>query len=124
MLSTIQAKCDQRMNVFEYCPGLLAAYPDVCGGAIYATDLRNGPTPDGLSKMYMVEQARVRAELPVSLSEVPSLAAWRAAYRRFGANPTKHRSAAEALLRRLQKKGNIPSSLSERGRFSRISSQT
>ncbi len=42
-----------------------------------------------------------------SLSELPTLSAWRQAFRRFGANPTKHRSAAEALLRRLQK-GDIP----------------
>ena len=40
---------------------------------------------------------------------LPSLAAWRSAFRRFGVNPTKYRSAAEALLRRLTKKGDIPS---------------
>ncbi len=43
------------------------------------------------------------------LSEIPSLAAWRAAFRLFGVDPTKYRSAAEALLRRLTKKGDIPS---------------
>jgi DNA/RNA-binding domain of Phe-tRNA-synthetase-like protein len=97
------------MNIFRYCPDLLAEYPDVCGGAIYAVDLSNGPTSDRLAAIYAAEQARVSAELPDSLSDLPSLAAWRAAFRRFGANPTKHRSAAEALLRRLQKKGDIPS---------------
>src|SRR4029079_2993492 len=42
-------------------------------------------------------------------TETPSLVAWRAAFRRFGVNPTQYRSAAEALLRRLDKKGDIPS---------------
>jgi DNA/RNA-binding domain of Phe-tRNA-synthetase-like protein len=43
------------------------------------------------------------------LSELPSLAAWRGVFRGFGVNPTKYRSAAEALLRRLTKQGDIPS---------------
>lgn len=43
------------------------------------------------------------------LSELPSISAWRSAFREFGVNPTKTRSAAEALLRRLTKKGDIPS---------------
>jgi DNA/RNA-binding domain of Phe-tRNA-synthetase-like protein len=37
------------------------------------------------------------------------LAAWRGVFRLFGVNPTKYRSAAEALLRRLTKQGDIPS---------------
>jgi len=40
---------------------------------------------------------------------VPSLAAWRRAFRAFGVDPTAYRSAAEALLRRLTKQGSIPS---------------
>jgi DNA/RNA-binding domain of Phe-tRNA-synthetase-like protein len=43
------------------------------------------------------------------LSEVPSLAAWRRAFRAFGVDPTQYRSAAEALLRRLTKGADLPS---------------
>ena len=43
------------------------------------------------------------------LSELSSLSAWRRAISAFGVSPTKYRSAAEALLRRLTKKGDIPS---------------
>ena len=43
------------------------------------------------------------------LGEIPSLQAWRAAFRQFNTDPTKYRSAPEALLRRLTKKGDIPS---------------
>jgi DNA/RNA-binding domain of Phe-tRNA-synthetase-like protein len=42
------------------------------------------------------------------LSELPSLAAWRAAFRAFRVDPTQYRSAAESLLRRLTKQGDIP----------------
>jgi DNA/RNA-binding domain of Phe-tRNA-synthetase-like protein len=40
---------------------------------------------------------------------VESLKAWREAFRTFGVDPTKYRSAAEALARRLTKKDEIPS---------------
>ena len=43
------------------------------------------------------------------LSEIPSLAAWRRAFRAFGVDPTQYRSAAEGLLRRLTKQGDVPS---------------
>ena len=42
------------------------------------------------------------------LSELPTLNAWRRAISAFGVSPTKYRSAAESLLRRLTKKGDIP----------------
>lgn len=42
------------------------------------------------------------------LSEIRSLSAWRGVFRQFGTDPTKYRSAPEALLRRLTKKGDIP----------------
>ena len=40
---------------------------------------------------------------------MPSIAAWRRAFRAFRVDPTGYRSAAEALLRRLTKQGSIPS---------------
>ena len=40
---------------------------------------------------------------------LPTLVAWRGVFREFGVNPTKYRSAAEALLRRLTKQGELPS---------------
>jgi DNA/RNA-binding domain of Phe-tRNA-synthetase-like protein len=95
---------------FQYHADILAAYPDILGGIIVGTGLKNGPTPDSLLAAYQEEQSATLNRIgDTPLSEIPSLAAWRAAFRRFGANPTKHRSAAEALLRRLTKKGDIPS---------------
>jgi DNA/RNA-binding domain of Phe-tRNA-synthetase-like protein len=40
---------------------------------------------------------------------LPSIAAWRRAFAAFGVEPTRYRNAAEALLRRLTKHGEIPS---------------
>jgi len=97
------------MIKFLYRADLIEQHPDVCGGVLWATGLQNGPAREDLTALYAAEQAAVSATLPESLSELPTLSAWRQAFRRFGANPTKHRTAAEALLRRLQKKGDIPS---------------
>lgn len=97
------------MATFQYHPDVLAEFPDIVGGVILARGLRNEPTPGDLRELYEAEQAKVRDSIgDTPLSELPSLAAWRSAFRGFGAEPTKHRSAAEALLRRLTKKGDIP----------------
>ena len=100
------------MNPLEFCyhPDLLARFPDICGGVILVQELNNAPTPPDLLQAYQTEQRAVLYKIgEQALSEIPSLAAWRAAFRLFGVDPTKYRSAAEALLRRLTKKGDIPS---------------
>ena len=94
---------------FRYHEEILAAFPNVCGGLILATGIENGPSSDALKEAYAMEQAATLDRITGPLSEVPSLAAWRLAFRRFGVNPTKYRSACEALLRRLTKKGDIRS---------------
>lgn len=97
------------MNVFQYHPALLERYPGLRAGVILVQDLHNCPTPGTLQEAYLREQKQVMAHIgQTPLSELPSLAAWRAAFRLFGTDPTQYRSAAEALLRRLTKKGDIP----------------
>jgi DNA/RNA-binding domain of Phe-tRNA-synthetase-like protein len=98
------------MTVFRYAPEILERYPNVVGGVILASGLRNGPSPEALRAAYQEEQAATLARIgDTPLSQIPSLAAWRSAFRGFGVDPTQYRSAAEALLRRLNKKGDIPS---------------
>lgn len=98
------------MARFRYDPAILERFPSVVGGAIHAIGVANGPSPEALIAAFQTEQAAVRARLgDTPLSEVPSLAAWRRAFRAFGVDPTGYRSAAEALLRRLTKQGDIPS---------------
>jgi len=98
------------MPTFCYHTDLLPRFPGLCGGTIYAAGMRNQLTPPEVWQRYLAEQQATLQRLGnFSPAEIPSLAAWRAAFRGFGVEPTKYRSAAEALLRRLTKKGDIPS---------------
>jgi len=98
------------MTVFQYDTGILTRYPTVVGGVILADGMTNGPTPGDLQAAFIDEQQVTLQRIGTTpLSQIPSLAAWRAVFRSFGVDPTQYRSAAEALLRRLTKKGDIPS---------------
>jgi len=98
------------MAVFEYDLKILAEFPQIQAGVLAASGCANRPSPAGLQQRYLAEQQAVLEQIgETPLSELESLSAWRSAFRQFGVNPTKYRSAVEALLRRLTKKGDIPS---------------
>lgn len=95
---------------FRYHPDIYKEFPELRAGVVLARNLHNIKTPDELLHEYYSEQKKILAKLEnTQLSELPSLSAWRTTFRRFGVNPTKYRSAPESLLRRLKKKGDIPS---------------
>lgn len=98
------------MSIFAYSQEIIEQFPEAVGGIIVAKGMKNGPSPDRLKAAFVAEQQAVLARIgDTPLSELPSLAAWRRAFSRFGVKPTQYRSAAEALLRRLTKQGDIPS---------------
>jgi DNA/RNA-binding domain of Phe-tRNA-synthetase-like protein len=98
------------MHIFQYHPDILTRFPQVIGAALLAQDVSNGPSPASLLALYQEEQQRTLQRLAdTPLSQLESLAAWRRAFREFGVDPTQYRSASEALLRRLTKKGSLPS---------------
>ena len=98
------------MAVFSYAPEIVERFAGIVGGVLLADGVRNGPSPPDLAEAFAAEQRAVLERLgDTPLSEVPSLSAWRRAFRAFGVDPTAYRSAAEALLRRLTKQGSIPS---------------
>src|SRR5216684_1375806 len=98
------------MIVFQYDPEIMRRYPSIVGGVIYAQGMSNVPTPPQLQAAFQAEQqATIQRIGDTPLSQIASLAAWRGAFRAFGVEPTQYRSAAESLLRRLTKKGDIPS---------------
>jgi DNA/RNA-binding domain of Phe-tRNA-synthetase-like protein len=96
--------------LFRYDPELLERFPTIVGGLVHARGVANGPAPPTLAAAYRTEQERTLDRIGEQpLGTVPSLAAWRRAFTAFGVEPTRYRSAAEALLRRLTKQGEIPS---------------
>ena len=98
------------MPTFQYHPDILITFPHLRAGLIVAHDLMNGLSPASLQAAFLAEQRATLARIgDTLLSEIEILSAWRSAFRVFGVNPTKYRSAPEALLRRLTKKGDIPS---------------
>ncbi len=98
------------MTTFQYRLEIIKDYPQVVGGVIIAHGMTNPPTADALREKYQAEQIAVKMRIgDAPLSEIESLNAWRRAFSAFGVSPTQYRSAAEALLRRLTKKGDIPS---------------
>ncbi len=97
------------MTAFRYDSEILTRYPTVVGGVILARRMNNGPTPKELQAAFLAEQQAALQRIGDSpLSQIASLAAWRTVFRSFDVDPTQYRSAAEALLRRLTKKGDIP----------------
>lgn len=108
--SSLRPRHTDGVTWFRYDPDLTARYPAIVGGVLHVDGVSNGPSPAALVTAFEAEQTAALGRLgDTPLSEVPSLAAWRRAFRAFGVDPTAYRSAAEALLRRLTKQGSIPS---------------
>ena len=94
---------------FQYAPEIFVHFPNTVGGILVGRHVQNGPTAAALAQRFAQEQQATLQRIgDTPLSEVPALAAWRQVFRQFGVNPTKTRSAPEALLRRLTKAGAIP----------------
>jgi len=97
------------MATFAYDDAVADRYPTIRAGVIHATGLTNVPSPTDLLDQYRDEQRTASERLrETAIADLPQVAAWRRAFTRFGAKPTQHRNAAEALLRRLAKHGDIP----------------
>lgn len=96
--------------MFAYDTAIAERFPAIRGGVILASGLGNGPSPTELREAFLAEQRVARKRLnETPIAEIPSIEAWRRAFTAFGVKPTQHRVAAEALLRRLQKTGDVPS---------------
>jgi DNA/RNA-binding domain of Phe-tRNA-synthetase-like protein len=89
-------------EVFERFPGYVR-------GIVLAHGVRNGPSPAPLLALLRGAEEAARARLTVEkLAEEPRIAAWRDAFRRFGAKPSDYRPSIEALLRRVLKGQELP----------------
>src|SRR5215204_2141210 len=95
--------------MFAYDDVVTERFPTIRAGVIHASRLSNGPSPPELLEEYQAEQQATSERLKATaIADLPQVAAWRRVFSGFGAKPTQYRNAAEALLRRLAKHGDIP----------------
>ena len=96
--------------MFSYSEPVLDRFPTVVGGVVHARGVVNGDPQGELRQAFRDEQLRALERIgDRPLAEIPSVSAWRRAFSAFGVEPTRYRSAVEALLRRVTKQGEIPS---------------
>ncbi|MBI4731228.1 MAG: cytoplasmic protein [Chloroflexi bacterium] len=99
------------MNAYSYSisPDIFRLFPGYVRGVVIAHDVRNGPSPEELVQMLRQAEESVRARLTIEkVAEEPRIAAWREAYRKFGAKPSEFRSSVEAMARRALRNEPLP----------------
>ena len=85
-------------------------FPEYARGVVLAFDVINGESPPQLVHLLREAEDSVRGTLTAdTVTQHPHMAAWRDAYRAFGAKPAKHRPSMEAMARRVLKNQEIPS---------------
>jgi len=89
-------------------PEIFQRSPGYSRGVVWATGVRNGPPTPPLKALLREAEEQARQAMTGNVAEHPRVAAWREAYRAFGAKPSQHRSAIEALLRRVLKPDTLP----------------
>jgi DNA/RNA-binding domain of Phe-tRNA-synthetase-like protein len=95
--------------MFAYDDAVAQRFPTIKAGVLHAAGLANFPSSPELCDQYRAEQQAASDRLrATAIADLPSIVAWRRAFTQFGAKPTQYRNAAEALLRRLARHGDIP----------------
>jgi len=98
------------MHDFSYriADDVLRMFPGYRLGVLVYSDMDNAGPHAGLTELLRLFEGRARAEVGGNVTDCAVVAAWREAYRRFGAKPAEHRSSIEALLRRVLNPDSIP----------------
>jgi DNA/RNA-binding domain of Phe-tRNA-synthetase-like protein len=97
------------MARFLVTPEIFAKFPHAVLGVIVAWDIDNATQHPEILAGLRQEEARVRELFAgKTVTEHPHVAAWREAYRQFGAKPKDHPSSIENLVRRVAKGHSIP----------------
>jgi DNA/RNA-binding domain of Phe-tRNA-synthetase-like protein len=84
-------------------------YPGYRRALVLGQQLRNGVASASLTEQLRAQEAVLRGRVQGNPAEHPRIAAWREAYRRFGARPSDFRSSIEALARRVLRGDALPS---------------
>lgn len=93
--------------LFSYAESLLDDFPELATGVL----LVQGIHPNVIVAESFADLTTAAAQRIATCSEadMPEVQAWRRSFHRMGLKPTQYRCAAEALLRRLRKEGDLPS---------------
>ncbi|MGW7353438.1 B3/B4 domain-containing protein [Streptomyces sp. NPDC054784] len=93
---------DHWLDTAAIDPAVRELRPDYRALLVVADGLTPGPSDDLSERVLAAAEERARARFAdTPPEEHPHLAAWREAFRAFGAKPQRTRPSAEALLRRL-----------------------
>jgi lysyl-tRNA synthetase class 2 len=96
--------------IYRTDPQLFAKYPGYVRGLVIVRRAINIESPiDEVLRMLQSAQKtiRQRADLEAPSSQ-PNIAAWREAYRAFGAKPSEYPSSIEALVKRVRRGDDVP----------------
>ena len=96
--------------IYRIDPTLFQNYPGYVRGLVIARRVINLEPPiDEVARMLAGAQKTVRERADLEpLAAQPNIAAWREAYRAFGAKPTDFPSAIESLVKRVRRKADLP----------------
>lgn len=99
------------MKLFRYTISdeIFAAHPGYCRGLIVLSNANNDVDDTESSALLRQSEERLRGSFSGNPAEHPRIAAWRDAYKKFGAKPSEHRSSIEAMVRRVVKPDSLPS---------------
>ncbi len=98
---------------FSISAEIAAKYPNTAVAAVFGTCAKNAFAAPELEQEFKneknaIEQCTRTAFAEKPLAENPHIGAWRKMFRSFGEDPTKKRSSAEALARRIVKGEALP----------------
>ena len=88
-------------------PGVFALRPDYRVMLIAVDGIAPGPVDEGSEALLVAAEEHARQLMQATpVEQLPHIAAWREAYRAFGAKPQRTRNSVEALTRRAR--GGLP----------------
>ncbi|MBY8874931.1 hypothetical protein K7640_24180 [Micromonospora sp. PLK6-60] len=91
---------------FRHSPRVWSAYPQLVAGVVAAGGVGGpGAATPAVDRLTARAAARLAAGPESALAEIQ---AWRRAYAAMGSSPTRHRCAAESLLRRFRREAALP----------------
>ncbi len=96
--------------LYRIDPHLFQSYPGYVRGLVIARRVINIEPPiDEVARLLKSAQQTIRNRSDLEpASAQPRIAAWREAYRKFGAKPTEFPSSIEALVKRVRRGDDVP----------------